>query len=54
LQAAAGLGGIGAADERVVPALVKALDDEDADVRGVAAERLGELGVVDAPAPTRP
>ncbi len=40
--AAAGLGQIGAADERVVPALTKALDHEDEGVREIAERALNE------------
>jgi HEAT repeat protein len=42
--AAAALGGIGAQPEQVVPALVEALKDEDADMRGVAARSIGLFG----------
>ncbi len=56
-RAARGLGRIGAADERVVPALIKALDNKDGNVRQLAADGLRKIGVSDervVPAPIPP
>ena len=46
-RAAIELGRIGAADERVLPALIKALDDKDAIVRRQTARGLGRIGAAD-------
>ena len=43
MMAARSLGEIGKADERIVPALTKALDDKNAVVRAFVEKTLGKL-----------
>ncbi len=53
-RAAEALGRLGAADERALRALLEALKDELARVRGLAAWALGRLAAADASGPSRP